>query len=97
MRTIGGNRVEALYMEAVAHERCDGEVGEDQMMCVMLEAPWPLPYLFAHAGEAGHPVGIRRMLQVAMCRIPYDHMVACETGAGGSGTNLSWPASAYCS
>ncbi|WP_176512826.1 ClbS/DfsB family four-helix bundle protein [Pseudomonas ceruminis] len=31
------------------------------------------------------------------CRIPYDHMVACETGAGGSGTNLSWPASAYCS
>jgi len=36
-------------------------------------------------------------LPEASCRIPYDHMVACETGAGGSGTNLSWPASAYCS
>ncbi|MCO3496332.1 DUF2790 domain-containing protein [Pseudomonas aeruginosa] len=36
-------------------------------------------------------------LDIAKCRIPYDHMVACETGAGGSGTNLSWPASAYCS
>ena len=35
--------------------------------------------------------------RASTCRIPYDHMVACETGAGGSGTNLSWPASAYCS
>ena len=31
------------------------------------------------------------------CRIPDDHMVACETGAGGCDATLSWPASAYCS
>jgi hypothetical protein len=31
------------------------------------------------------------------CRIPDDHMVACEKGAGGSGATLSSPASAYCS
>ena len=35
--------------------------------------------------------------QWAMCRIPDDHMVACETGAGGCDATLSWPASAYCS
>jgi len=31
------------------------------------------------------------------CRIPDDHMVACETDAGVSDTTLSSPASAYCS
>ncbi len=31
------------------------------------------------------------------CRIPDDHMDACETGAGASDTTVSWPASAYCS
>ena len=36
-------------------------------------------------------------LAVAKCRIPDDHMVACETGAGASDTTVSWPASAYCS
>ena len=34
---------------------------------------------------------------LSMCRIPDDHMVACETGAGGCDATLSWPASAYCS
>ena len=34
---------------------------------------------------------------VPRCRIPDDHMVACETDAGVSDTTLSWPASAYCS
>ena len=33
----------------------------------------------------------------AICRIPDDHMVACETDAGVSDTTLSSPASAYCS
>ena len=33
----------------------------------------------------------------ARCRIPDDHMVACETDAGVSDTTLSSPASAYCS
>ena len=32
-----------------------------------------------------------------ICRIPDDHMVACETDAGVSDTTLSSPASAYCS
>ena len=27
---------------------------------------------------------------VPICRIPDDHMVACETGAGASGATLSW-------
>ena len=36
-------------------------------------------------------------VQVGMCRIPDDHMVACETDAGVSDTTLSSPASAYCS
>ena len=31
------------------------------------------------------------------CRIPDDHMVACETDAGVSDTTLSSPAWAYCS
>ena len=34
---------------------------------------------------------------VSTCRIPDDHMVACETDAGVSDTTLSSPASAYCS
>ena len=36
-------------------------------------------------------------IRVASCRIPDDHMVACETDAGVSDTTLSSPASAYCS
>ena len=35
--------------------------------------------------------------RVLTCRIPDDHMVACETDAGVSDTTLSSPASAYCS
>ena len=35
--------------------------------------------------------------RINSCRIPDDHMVACETDAGVSDTTLSWPASAYCS
>ena len=34
---------------------------------------------------------------IRKCRIPDDHMVACETDAGVSDTTLSSPASAYCS
>ena len=34
---------------------------------------------------------------IITCRIPDDHMVACETDAGVSDTTLSSPASAYCS
>ena len=38
-----------------------------------------------------------RIVIVDICRIPDDHMVACETDAGVSDTTLSSPASAYCS
>ena len=34
---------------------------------------------------------------VIKCRIPDDHVVACETDAGGCDATLSSPASAYCS
>ncbi len=45
-------------------------------------------------GVSGASVGIGALLR---CRIPDDHMVACETDAGVSDTTLSSPASAYCS
>ena len=43
-------------------------------------------YAVAAAPTGGQP------LYEVNCRIPDDHMVACETDAGAPGTNPSWPA-----
>ena len=56
-------------------------------------------------GQSGNPKGrpkgsgdvAKIRSAIATCRIPDDHMVACETDAGVSDTTLSSPASAYCS
>ena len=45
-----------------------------------------------YRGEGAEPIA-----KDVKCRIPDDHMVACETGAGVCDATLSWPASAYCS
>ena len=47
--------------------------------------------------DRGTEMHAHKQFTVATCRIPDDHMVACETDAGVSDTTLSSPASAYCS
>ncbi len=73
------------------HHKTEAKVGERHVP--LTRRPVRLLRVLDAAAEAAG----RDAYWTISCRIPYDHMVACETGAGGSGTNLSWPASAYCS
>jgi len=62
---------------------------------------WTEFELFVQTAELGSLSKAAEQLDMsnatASCRIPDDHMVAYETGAGVCDATLSWPASAYCS
>ena len=78
------------FIQSALRERAYGCSYQNSAERTVALASWQHHYNWhrPHSGIGG---------LVPMCRIPDDHMGACETDAGVSDTTLSSPASAYCS